>query len=262
MRTADEPNRQMSLEYVMWAVGMGILVGGTSAILFLVWLDRRMARIKSTEGRCYQDAGKFDNTARHRDDEIVTGGAMGYPMLEIGDEILRMMPAESDVAVIRQQAGKLITKISLADRAAAEQVYALVRRQIEANGCLPEIAADAPREALEVLMKFEEGDRRLAILRSSQAIKVVEFMGKTPRCVARVANEADAKELFTLMLAQDGGTKATEPQRDYTTNAITATKAEPCIGGKYSELTPTTTGIDFASDESGMEDPLWKQMFH
>ena len=96
---------------VIFVVGGGIAFGGAIAFLVIRLMDKRMAQTKSTDGRCYDEVGKFDNTAKNRSDETAMGGAMGYPMETIGEERLCITPDGPDLVISRTHGADLVARI-------------------------------------------------------------------------------------------------------------------------------------------------------
>ncbi len=225
-----------------------------------------MARAKSTDGRSYEEVGKFDNTAKNRSSELARGGAIGYPMETIGEETLRIMPEGGDLIVTRTHGADLVVRLVIDDGKLAQQLYDCLCVQVRNTGPLPSIKRwTKTKDKLSVVLQFGDKGHKVALLRGHQSTKVVEFCDQKPRSVARVANDDHGRQLFALLAGQVERAEVKNKSKRIP-GSITRTRDEPTAGGTwdeaYGESRQAESTVQATLCEEDQADDDWNRLFH
>ncbi|MHC5065284.1 MAG: hypothetical protein ACYTG5_15055 [Planctomycetota bacterium] len=181
----------------------GALIGALIGYLILEYLDWYARRARSTEGRS-AEIGEFLNTAKERRWEPTTGGSMGFPFLRRGRESLRIEPHGDCLQVIRRlDDEEVIARLEVTDPEVADHIFALMAKQMEAGTGQGDRPASSPGSGQEVLLQFQDGKRKLFLLRSRGRLKVADVRGGKLQGAAVVSCEDEGRELLAALCCKN-----------------------------------------------------------
>ncbi len=242
------------LEVVVQCVGLGILCGSVAAILFLRWVDRRMARVKSTPGRCWHRVD--NNAARNAREEPATGGAMGYPLQRVGELTLRLVPEGASLRVRSQRGSEPVADLECNDGALAHECFDLLVRQ-----ATDEVEPDVCDGDRKVLFDWNDGDRQVALLRNGGVFKVIQTWRRQVIGAAVLRSETQGRELLTVLLKSPAEGVLPRSQARHQVRPIAE---EPITGGQWqpsTDIALATEVAPVAEVASETPDPDWDRLF-